>query len=376
MRKEVLESFHKWLKFDDEYPLDIVMACGLAVLFPGDPLWLLVVGAPGAGKTEMVRAFKGQYVYPLEILTSNTLISGLRDNNNQHKRHGILQDLDNKLLVIKDLTTMLQSTSNARSETNVFNQLRAAYDGELSAAHGSGLKKQDVKSRFGLIAAVTPVVDRFRALNSSLGERFVTVRIHQDSAEAIKKAQEHTGLEDQMRPELQTVVEETLNYYQKCGNMFGVPSLDNDDLKKIQGLGELIAKLRTEVDRDSYKRTILSIPEAEIGTRLVKQFTRLGQMLKLYGGYDYRKITRVARDSIHPIRLRVASALYNEYKGTAWSLHENIDLAHQTVKESLEDMWLLGLCEREVKGKAEYFNFKPDIIDLIMETGVMDVEDN
>lgn len=367
MRKEVMDVFHRWLEFDDDDPIDIIMASALAVMFPGDPLWLLVVGAPGAGKTEIVRSFTGDLIYPLDTLSSRALISGLRDPKNPNVINGIIQDIDGKLVTIKDLTVMLQTNNLSRAEDNVFNKLRAAYDGEYAEAHGSGFKRQAFRSRFGIIAAVTPVIDKYREQNSSLGERFVTVRVHQDSIKAICKAQENVGQEDIMRMELGDVVKEMMDYYKKHEKIFGIPEINDKDATKIRDLGSLVGKLRTPVDRD-FRRNILSIPEPEVGTRLVKQFTRLAQMLSLYCAYDYKKVLRVARDSIHPNRLKTIDALKSIYNATPFQVHQRAKLSEMVAKEQLEDLWMLNILEKTSTGSREYYRFCDSIIEEMVDS--------
>ena len=366
MRDEILKVFRKWLFIDDEIPLDIVMATALAALFPGDPVWTLLCSSPGGGKTEMVRALSGPYVYSLDSLTTKTLVSGLKDKKSTQK-FGILPDLDGKLLVIKDLTVMLQGAAIPRPEENVFTQLRAAYDGEYAAAHGSGHKRQYYKTKFGVIAAVTPIVDRYRVMNSALGERFLTIRIHQNSNESIKKAQENCGKEELMRAELQLAMKSALDYYKSMGTTLGIPMLDTDIMTKIQTLGEITAKLRTEVDRD-WQRVVTSLPETEVGTRLVKQLTRLGEMLKLYDAFDYSKLVRVCRDSLNRIREKVARTVFEDYKVTPWDVHRKVGLSYPTIRDACEDLFLLSLCDKEEKGRTPYYSYKPEVLELILKS--------
>jgi len=323
-----------------------------------------------SGKTEIVRAFNGDDIYSIESLTSRTLVSGLKEKKSKATQ-GILPDLNNKLLVIKDLTVMLQYANNPRPEENVFNQLRNAYDGEYAAAHGSGLKRQYYRSRFGLIAAVTPVVDKYRSLNASLGERFLTIRINQNSKEAIRKAQENCGKEEYMRNELRDITKMAMEFYKQRGKNYGLPTLTDTDSKRTSALGNLTAKLRSGVERDR-NRYITVIPQTEIGTRLVKQFTRLGELLKLYGAYEYRKLTRVARDCINPIQLNIIRCIHDNYKMNAYEIHKEIEISHPTVKEYCENLWVLGICEKQTLGKNDKYNISPEILDLIWESEIFE----
>lgn len=371
MRELVLDTFQQWLYLEDIAPFDVIIATALATFFPGDPLWLLVVGAPGSGKTEIVRSFNGDYVYALDSLTSKTLVSGLKDKKS-NKHYGILPDLNGKLLVIKDLTVMLQYANVPRPEDNVFNQLRAAYDGEYAAAHGSGHKRQHFEAKFGLIAAVTPAVDRFRALNTSLGERFLTIRVSPDSTKAIAKAQYNCGKEVAMREDLGNIMRLAMEFYRDEGLKNGLPVLCPDNIGKIAALGDLTARLRSEVDRDRL-RHITTLPQPEVGTRIVKQFTRLGELLSLYGAYDYKTLTRVARDCINPLRMKVLQEIYKEVSENSYQIHKNIEVSYSTVREVCDDLWVSGICEKKTKGRNEIYSFTPKMLDLIWNSDIFEV---
>ena len=370
MRDVLIDTFQEWFHIDDLVPFDVIMATALAIFFPGDPLWTMVVGSPGSGKTEMVRAFNGNYIYTLDTLTSNTLVSGLRDNKTD-KKSGILPDIDGKLVIIKDLTVMLPQVTND-SSNNVFHQLRAAYDGEYAAAHGSGMKRQHYRSKFGLIAAVTPAVDKFRTLNSALGERFLTVRVRPDAAKSIMKAQFNCGREVEMREDLTHIMKLTTDFYRDEGQRNGLPVICPDNLKKIAALGELVAKLRSDVDRDKF-RHVVTQPQPEIGTRLVKQLTRLSGLLSLYGAYNYTTLTRVGKDCVPPLRLQVLEELYKKVSETPYGLAKCVECSYGTVKEICEDMWMLKILQKTTKGRGDSYSYYPEVLELIWASEIFGV---
>ena len=102
---------YKWFKLKDMIPSDVIMATALAVMFPGDPVWLLVVGPPGSGKTELVRAFpEGPHATAIDSMTKYSLVSGLKVSGKE-ETFGMIENLDGKVLLIKDLTVMLEKLS-------------------------------------------------------------------------------------------------------------------------------------------------------------------------------------------------------------------------------------------------------------------------
>ena len=51
---QVLKTFEKWLYLPDDSMLKVLLGAVAANLMPGDPLWLLLVGPTGSGKTELL----------------------------------------------------------------------------------------------------------------------------------------------------------------------------------------------------------------------------------------------------------------------------------------------------------------------------------
>jgi len=50
----VTGAFQKWLYLPDPSPLHVALAVVIANRMDGDPVWLLLVGAPGSAKTEIL----------------------------------------------------------------------------------------------------------------------------------------------------------------------------------------------------------------------------------------------------------------------------------------------------------------------------------
>ena len=77
-------SLAEWLEIKDWEAVNIVMAMAAALYLPGDPVWTIVVGPSGGGKTELLMSFTGsEDVQLLSSLTSHTLLSGLQGKKSQ-----------------------------------------------------------------------------------------------------------------------------------------------------------------------------------------------------------------------------------------------------------------------------------------------------
>jgi len=166
---DLKKSAHRFLKLEDDSIIDVAMAAYVANRFKSDPLWMFLTGPPSSAKTEILRAMEGhENVTLLSSLTPSTLISGktLKGGGNM----SLLPKLDGKLLVIKDFGTVLTLYHEARSE--IFSQLREVYDGQYSKAFGTG-ECISWKGKVGILAGVTPIIDKYMAVNAMLGERFL-----------------------------------------------------------------------------------------------------------------------------------------------------------------------------------------------------------
>ena len=124
----------RWLYIGDAEALDMILATAVAIFLKGDPLWTLVVGPSGGGKTELLSIFAdSDDAMMLSKLTPHTLLSGLKT---VQPGTDLIFQLNDKLLVIKDLAPILESGQDQQRE--IFSDLRDAYDGRVVKAWGSG----------------------------------------------------------------------------------------------------------------------------------------------------------------------------------------------------------------------------------------------
>jgi len=106
----VVETFQKWLYLPDPSPLKVVLGAVAANLMPGDPLWLLLVGATGSGKTELLDPLMGlSRMHAVGTLSEAALLSGSpKREKGADSTGGLLRILgDFGFLVLKDFTTVL-----------------------------------------------------------------------------------------------------------------------------------------------------------------------------------------------------------------------------------------------------------------------------
>lgn len=314
------ENLKKWLHVGDEEILEVVLAGIIGEKIGGDPLWLFLIAPPGGSKTELLRSFNGEYAYHLSDMTSKTLISGLMLGNGalRKKIKDLLPQLNGKVLIFKDFTTILEKSRDERNE--IMAQFREAYDGSFSKKVGTIDEAIRYNSRFGLIAGVTPVIDKQWKVMQQLGERFLKIRWREDPDKVTKRSRENEGQEVFMREEL---AENSSRFIQGLDLSIDPKFDDSKYGDRISLLAKFIAFARTPLSL-SYNNSEFFheyIPTPEMPTRLVKQLKKLSRALALVrqkeevGEEEMKTLKRIARDTIPPDRLAVLQiivALQNE----------------------------------------------------------------
>jgi len=339
----------KWLHFSpcDHEIIDVVLAVYVAVRFRGERVWIVWVDPPGSGKTEVIRSLRGlPLVKFLSTLSPKTLISGFRPGG---RDYSLLPKLDKKLLVVKDLTAILDMP--AEQQRQIFGTLRDASDGFSDHARGN-MDEASYDASFGFLAGVTNVIDLPRRIvESEVGDRYLKIRSHGDDEDAqTRKALENEGREGQMREEIAGAVEVFVS---------GVPAPASLSVPvdELLAMAKFVARMRTAVRRDHYHR-VSSPPTPEKPTRLVKQFATLALVLAVVRSHqqveadDIATVWRVALDTAPPMRLRVLTCLCSDEWTRVSCLGPATRLTRPVVSEVAEDLWMLGLLERRGDGET------------------------
>ena len=106
----------KWLLLDGHELIDVICSVFLANKFRADPLWLLLIAPPSSAKTETLRAFDGHPdAFLISNLTPSTLVSGIIPKRGRPDP-SLLPQLTDKLVILKDFTTVLSMRSEQQAE--------------------------------------------------------------------------------------------------------------------------------------------------------------------------------------------------------------------------------------------------------------------
>jgi len=249
----------------------------------------------------------------------------------------------------------------AEDKQIIFSDLREAYDGYLEKNFGN-IGKRTHYAHFTVIAGVTPVLDRYTAMQQNLGERFLKLRLSEKETETkIKKAVNNLDVQTTMREELNNATEKFFTQNFKLKEV----KIPEEIKNMIVKLAQYTASLRTSVSRNPYNRNILEyIPEDEVGTRLGIQLAKLGKALAAIRNKEeiteseLKILTRVARDTI-PKKVKILmDCLANEPYGlTTSEIREKTGIENETCRYGLKDLQVLGLVRnKKLKGEGAQGN--------------------
>ncbi len=380
---ELIAGYSKWLHLSNFDALVVQYGAILANRLGGDPIWLFLVAPPGGMKSELLMSLaKAQGVHALSSLTPHTLISGASWKEGQDP--SLLPQLQGKMLIIKDFTTILTMQHTVRDE--IFGVLRDVYDGNTEKVFGNGIRRK-YQVRFGILAGVTPAIEVFNVMHQSLGERFLKFRIggnwdQKNEEDKILRALNNIGKEDLMRDDLQRGPN---RFMANLPAMDPIPEIPDAFKMRIVHLAKFSARLRGVVERDKYSGAVLYKPSSEVGTRIAKQMAKLGQGIACFLGKPgvdmevYRLLRRVALDTV-PDRVEdVVRGLIdcNGLGGGGTNTQElsgHTRLPQTTVFQLLQDMNLLRLVENIAQKGAASWRISSKIMEHVIEGQIYDMD--
>jgi len=354
---DTLDVFGRWLHLDDEAPVLGVAAAVVANLAEGDPVWLLIVGPPSGGKTEILSSCAGlPYVIPAATVSEAALLSGTSKRERTRDATGGLLRMvgDFGILLAKDFTSVL--SQNLDTAKAAMAALREVYDGSWDRPVGSdGGRVLKWAGKCGFVGGVTPSFDRYATIVNALGDRFLLLRLPDVAATAqALSALDNGDHETAMRAELAAAMQ---------GLITGADitqvhrALSGSDRDRLVRLATFTARARTSIERDRYTNDLVVMPQAEGPARLVKAMRRLHGALYAIGVDEatcWKVLARISLDCAPAIRVPLLRALLDFDKPTRTSdLASTSGLVTKTAHRQLDDLVLLGMAERSKQGDAD-----------------------
>lgn len=344
---EVHQRYLRWFgKGYDLGALDASLAATAAERLGGDPPWLLLVGGPGAAKTETIMPLvTGAGAVAVSTITGEAaLLSGTsKKDRAKDATGGLLRKVGSRgVLVIKDVTSILSMNRDTRAL--VLAALREIYDGQWSRNVGTdGGSTLLWEGRLVVIGAVTTAWDSAYQVVATMGDRFLLVRLnsrdHRQSAG--RQAMLNVDHEKTMRHDLADAVKALIGSVDPDTDAV----LDEAEIDTLLDLADLVTRGRTAVERD-FQGNPAFAHALEMPTRLSKQLVQLvrgGIALGMPRSVALAVAQRCAADTIPPLRLAVASDVADHPGSTTADAVERLQLPRNTVDRTLRELHLLGL---------------------------------
>ena len=377
--KEVYKVFNKWLKLKSNNLIDVTIGCIIGNRFPGDPIWLQLVGPSGCAKSVMCMALDcHRDIEAIDTLTPATLISGstMKDGGDP----SLLPRLDGRHLVIKDFTTILEMQPSFRNE--IFGIFRSVYDGHYAKPFGNGTFTRSGKSHFGFITGVTPAIELYTEGFTALGERFIRFNIFTDDIhDILKQIDENIELEYEqnlkMQSELKEVVYEVLDFNYDLKSI----KINKKTLEIIRYLAIVIEIVRGTVPTERFTKEITHKAIVALPTRSYVQMRKLLAGMMLFKGvrevddHLIEIVKHVARSTIHISRENILHKLYTKSKKRdsleLSEMSKILKLPTLTCQRTLEKLIALGVADEvRVSSLKRKYKLTDNIIDAIQKGGL------
>lgn len=352
----------------DLQAVKIVCAAAAAhTLWPRtQPVWLMVLGPPGTGKSSMIgSAIRGMPdYYSLSNLTPATLLSGWGSGKAGKKDNGLLSKLGSSILFfISDFSSITSLQEFKRKE--VAAQLREIYDGRVSKDFGVN-KHIEWNGKATMIVGATREAERQWAMMRDLGERFLTVRLRM--GDRLKLAEKAAMIDDDegVKAETCRLVMDWVGDWGELQGETHVPRQSELVRSGLIPMAASVAWLRQPVVRDSTSGGIVDLGDMEGPSRIAQSLyhiARAGSVLGRrddLGDEDVALAARVAVDTTPYWRARLVKriARASESGLTRYDLQGEGEypIGGTTLDRHLGDLAAIGVLRREERASLAWYS--------------------
>jgi hypothetical protein len=239
---------------------------------------------------------------------------------------------------------------NRDTRASLLAALREIYDGKWERNVGTdGGKSLTWTGRLVVVGAVTTAWDRAHDVISSMGDRFVVVRMDSTAGRmpAGRRACRNTGDEIQMRADLAATVGGLLGTVDSSQAI----ALTDAEQERLLQAADVVTLARTGVGYD-YRGDVIDSHAPEMPTRFAKQLTQMvrgGVAIGLSRAAALRLALRCARDSMSPLRLAILDDIARHPSSQTRDVRRRLEKPRTTVDRQLQSLHMLGVltCDEE-----------------------------
>lgn len=356
--KSVVNDFRKVIRVDSHF--EDAMAISFATIFaqriPGDPIWMLLVGPPGSGKSLLLKCFGSMEACVfISKLTATSFVSGYKTEDGSDP--SLLARIQNKTLVVKDFTCI--KSMPLETQQQLYGLLRDASDGRVDVPHGNAENREYKGVWFSILGGVTDIIHGDN--RSAMGERFLKLEFvdgNENNREAhIRAALANTTAEDPAKEQmLLDSVQAFLSSREV--NPSKLPKMPRAYEDRLVALAQVVSYLRARVEKVA--GDMLYRPDREIGTRPAVQLKRLSQLLAFtwdcpINDKVYDLVRRVALDTCIGWPLEIVAAIMQSKQGRLFTdeIAEIIGCTMDFARKQCMDLMTLEGLTRELRPKPD-----------------------
>lgn len=352
------------LYFPDPGPLYAVAGAVAANMLRGHPVWLMLIGPPESGKTELLKpllAIDGVRECG-DLSGKAALLSGTKAKDiASDATGGLLRDLQKDsnglyrgALVMLDFARTVLSADpiTTRSTLGSLGMLHDQHwQREIGTDGGRTLK---FYGRIGFLAACTDVIDHpdHQQANAEMGERCIYYRYPEsDGYHEISSALDNPDGTQKSN----AIWDLFLTFKDEIGLTFDCVEpprdLSPEEKRRISALAQFCARGRSGVHRDRYnKNEVSGINRSALGPRIANTLAQLLRGMEKIGCIPSemdRVLCQCAMDSLPAVRAIAIRALQNGARGLS-EIADVLRISTGATKRTLEDLQMHGLtrCDR------------------------------
>lgn len=340
---DVYSAYREHYYIGDTKKIDVLLATLLSNRLPGKPVWILMVGPSGIGKTMLTdpadyAEHQGKNLTrTVSQMTKNTLVSGQHGESSD-----LAPELDGKVLYIPDFSTIVDKQSKEQRE--IFSQFRDLYDGRAKKDTGNIGPGQEYEVRCSFIGCVTNGIYQKQLVHQSMGTRFIMYRIQDYDQKQVENAALNGLDTDDVQEDLGFALTEFLNSHDPEGQPI------SDSMKEtIKRSARWTAKMRASGDFDSYHGELKTFPQPEKPTRLIKQYRKMAVcLLALSEDYGEERaeevIMHIARSCVDPLKTGIYDFIASApHPVTVQDVVEQLRVSKNPVRKRVQEMHNVGV---------------------------------
>src|SRR5882672_3692632 len=357
----------EWFYKPDMTAIKVILIAIAAQFDPhSEPIWIFLNGPSGSGKTAIgINPMMGlPNITSVDSLTVHTFLSGYIGSANA----GLLKQIGpSGTILFPDFTTFLSLREENRRE--LASQLRRIFDGKLDMKNGA--KTGDSwEGKITIIAAVTPIIERYWGLLREMGDRFLQVRwprLHGPSVAAASRR--HQGREKFIANGLLT---RTTDFFTSPRiNYNSIPDVNDIQGDQLAALSELVCYLRAQVSREATgNREIRDIPQIEQTGRVGKGLPAIVRYSALIMRRDHiidddmTIAKRVAIDCLPHTRSSIITAIPPDDSIGAVDLMKLTNINESTLRWNMDELEALGVIIKDTGGVETSYRMSAHIREM------------